>query len=278
MILSSRIDALPSVADVVRQLSLSAKKSFGQHFLFDLNLTAKIASAALDLKKIPVIEIGPGPGGLTRSLLSQGATVIAIEKDSRFIQALAPLVEAADEKLKIIEADALDISLDSLFSNAPYQVVANLPYNVGTELLIQWTKAAKNIQALTLMFQKEVVDRIIASPNSKDYGRLSILCQWRFTAEKIMDISPQAFTPPPKVWSSVVQLIPRQHLDETILPKLEKITAAAFGQRRKMLRQSLKSIWGPQTESILESLHIDPTRRAETLEIAEFITLARHLK
>lgn len=269
------IDSLPPLRDVIERYGLAAKKSLGQNFLYDLNLTAKIARQAGDITDQPVIEVGPGPGGLTRALLAQGALVTAIERDERCLPALDEIAAHYPGRLKVISGDALEQDFAALFPDGKKpRIVANLPYNVGTQLLVNWLLAEPwppFYASMTLMFQREVAERIVASPGSEAYGRLGVLAGWRTNAKIAFDVPPQAFTPPPKITSSVVHLVPR----ETPLPcdatKLGRVTQAAFGQRRKMLRQSVKSLGG---EALLESVGIDPTRRAETLSVAEFVALA----
>ncbi|WP_420404069.1 16S rRNA (adenine(1518)-N(6)/adenine(1519)-N(6))-dimethyltransferase RsmA [Nisaea sp.] len=270
------IEALPPLRDVIARYQLSAKKSLGQNFLFDLNLTRRIARSAGKLGTGTCIEIGPGPGGLTRALLLEGACkVIAVERDRRAIEALQDLVEASGGRLEIIEADALDIELASL-GDAPRRVVANLPYNVGTPMLLSWLKHAEAFESFTLMFQKEVAERIAASPGTEHYGRLSIAARWRAEIFPLFDIPPRAFTPAPKVTSQVIQLRPRtKPLAEADPDLLEKVTAAAFSQRRKMLRASLKSFGGG---AFLDSVGIDPTARPETLSVEQFCALARAIE
>lgn len=267
---------LPPLRTVISEHGLAARKSLGQNFLLDLNLTAKIARSAGALDQGTVVEIGPGPGGLTRGLLLEGAArVVAIEKDTRCIQALQPLVAAADGRLTILEADALSIDVTTL-GPPPIQIVANLPYNIATPLLISWLKQAEKISALTLMFQKEVADRIVAEPGSKAYSRLSVLCNWRCETRIALTLPPQAFTPPPKVSSAVASLIPRTPPPtDCTLSDLETVTQAAFGQRRKMLRGSLKSLMR-EPEVLLGLADIAPTRRAEELTGADFTALAHH--
>jgi len=264
---------LPPLRDVIARHELHTRKSLGQHFLCDLNLTQKIANAAEDLSGTTVFEIGPGPGGLTRALvLSQAIQVIAIEKDPRFADALAELVTASSGKLRLITGDALKIDLTQL-APPPRAIVANLPYNIGTELLLGWLKHIENYKSLTLMFQSEVADRLCAVPGSKAYGRLSVIAQFCCLMERVLEIPASAFTPPPKVSSTVVHLMPRPTRPSDIsLPLLEKVTAAAFGQRRKMLRSSLKTLGG---ESLLQEAGIDPTLRAENLTLKDFETLVR---
>jgi 16S rRNA (adenine1518-N6/adenine1519-N6)-dimethyltransferase len=274
------IEDLPALRDVIAQHQLAAKKSLGQNFLFDLNLTRRIARAAAPLDTSTVVEIGPGPGGLTRALLLEGArNVIAIERDARAISALAELVTASNGALKVIEGDALDQDWSNLVEGNA-KIVANLPYNIATPLLVGWlTKGPWPpwFTSLTLMFQKEVAERIAAKPGTKSYGRLSVLCQWRCTAVKLFDVNRSAFTPPPKVTSSIVHLVPKPQLESDLnVGALERITAAAFGQRRKMLRSSLKSVF-QDPQRVLASLDIDPEKRAEELTVAQFASLALQL-
>jgi len=273
-------DGLPPLREVIAEHGLSARKSLGQNFLMDLNLTSKIARRAGDLTQCDVLEIGPGPGGLTRALLLEGARkVVAIERDNRCLAILEQVSTAYPERLEVIEGDALEV--DPLAHlNAPIRVVANLPYNVGTELLIRWLTPPTwppFWQSLTLMFQKEVAQRIIAQPGSKAYGRLSVLAQWRTDAKLAFEISPQAFTPPPKVTSAVVHL---EKLEEPRFPAdakdLSRTVSMAFGQRRKMLRASLKS-FGKDVEDRIREADIDPTTRAEQVSIEEFCRLSRVL-
>jgi len=267
--------SLPPLRDVIAQHGLAARKALGQNFLLDLNLTGRIARSAGDLTGVTVVEVGPGPGGLTRALVASNAkAVIAIERDQRFIGALQDLVQAANGRLAIIEADALDVDPVDL-APAPRAIAANLPYNVATPLLIGWLKRIAEYVSLTLMFQKEVADRLVARPGSKAYGRLSVITQWRADARVQFNLPPRAFTPPPKVESAVVHLTPRADPEPADWAAMEAVTAAAFGQRRKMLRQSLKGL--PGALAALETAGIDPQRRAETLGIAEFVEVARHL-
>jgi len=274
----STIDGLPPLRDVIAEHGLSAKKALGQNFLMDLNLTAKIARQAGDLTQCDVLEIGPGPGGLTRALLHEGARrVVAVEKDPRCAPVLAQIAAHYPGRLDVLAGDALAIDLVAHL-NPPVRVVANLPYNVGTELLIRWLTPAHwppFWDSLTLMFQKEVALRIVAAPGSKAYGRLSILTQWRADAKIVMELPAAAFTPPPKVNSAVVHIKRRDAMlfpaDEATLTRL---VAAAFGQRRKMLRASLKSV-SPDIESMLTGAGIAPTDRAETVSIEKFCALAR---
>ncbi|WAP70522.1 16S rRNA (adenine(1518)-N(6)/adenine(1519)-N(6))-dimethyltransferase RsmA [Jiella pelagia] len=268
-------DGLPPLREVIEAHGLAPKKSLGQNFLLDLNLTGRIARQALPLDQATVVEVGPGPGGLTRALLSEGAKkVVAIEKDPRCIAALEEIAAHHPGRLEIISADALTVDLAALSGGQPVKIVANLPYNVGTQLLLNWltpTAWPPIWESLTLMFQKEVAERIVAAPGTDHYGRLSVLAGWRARAKILFDVSPAAFTPPPKVTSSIVQLVPNPEPEPAALSSLEKVTAAAFGQRRKMLRQSLKSLGG---EALLTSVGIDPQRRAETLSVSEFVALA----
>lgn len=268
-------DALPPLRDVIARYGLSAEKSLGQNFLLDLNLTGRIARCAGSLQGETVIEIGPGPGGLTRAILDAGAAkLIAIEKDTRCLPALADIAAAYPDRLTVVNDDALEIDETALFDGKA-KIIANLPYNVATPLLIKWLNRRERFSSLTLMFQKEVSDRITAVPSTKAYGRLSILCQWLCETKREFDISPRAFTPPPKVTSTVVTLrpfaAPAYPADQAVL---EKVVAAAFGQRRKMLRASLKPL-GKPTEDMLEKAGITPTRRAEELTVEEFCALAR---
>ena len=273
---------VPSLRDVIHRYGLSARKSLGQHFLLDSNITEKIVRLSGELGGLNVIEIGPGPGGLTRSLLHSDARCIyAIEKDDRCVAALAELSATAKGRLVIHEQDALEFSCVKEIE-APRAIVANLPYNVGTILLIHWLgdialHGSHAYQHLTLMFQKEVAERLFAEPNSKQYGRLSVLVQWLCDVEHCFDLPPSAFTPPPKVASTVVRLVPlAKPRYEAEKEKLERTLAAAFGQRRKMLRSALSQIT-PNTLSWLKKAGIDPTRRAETLSIEEFCALARSI-
>lgn len=277
----SAIDNLPPLREVIAKHQLSARKSLGQNFLLDLNLTAKIARQAGDLSECDVLEIGPGPGGLTRGLLSEGARkVVAVEKDTRCIAALNDIAAAYPGRLEVINGDALEIDpLDHL--TQPIRVAANLPYNVGTELLVRWLTPPQwppFWQSLTLMFQREVAERIVAQPGSKAYGRLAILAQWRAEARIAMSLPPGAFTPPPKVSSAVVHLTalpePRFPADATTL---SRVVAAAFNQRRKMLRASLKGVT-PDIEDRLLAAGIKPTQRAEQVPLEAFCALAREIQ
>ena len=265
---------LPPLRETIATHGLDARKRFGQHFLLDLNLTRRIARAAGSLADGTTIEIGPGPGGLTRALLIEGASrVVAIEVDPRAITALAELQAAAGGRLEVREGDALQIDVATLGA-APRRIVANLPYNVSTALLIRWLHAADHVADMVLMFQKEVVDRLAAQPRTKDYGRLSVLAQHVCEVRRLFDVAPTAFVPPPKVTSAVAQLTPRPKAERlTDLRPLERVTAAAFGQRRKMLRGSLSSLF-PDPTATLESLGLSPTARAEELSVSDFVRLA----
>ncbi|WP_299359203.1 16S rRNA (adenine(1518)-N(6)/adenine(1519)-N(6))-dimethyltransferase RsmA [uncultured Paracoccus sp.] len=276
----SAIDSLPPLREVIARHDLRARKQLGQNFLLDLNLTARIARAAGDLTGSDVLEIGPGPGGLTRGLLAEGARhVLAIEKDARAIPALQEIADAYPGRLTIIQGDALQV--DPLAHlTPPIRIAANLPYNIGTELLVRWLTPADwppFWQSLTLMFQKEVAQRIVARPGSKAYGRLALLAQWRCDAQIVLTLPPQAFVPAPKVESAVVQLTalpaPRYPADARVLSEL---TAAAFNQRRKMLRASLRSVH-PEIEALLVASGIAPTARAEEVGLDRFCALARAL-
>lgn len=271
------IDGLPPLREVIERHGLQAKKALGQNFLFDLNLTGKIARTAGDLSNATVIEVGPGPGGLTRALLANGARhVIAIERDERCLAALAEISDHYPGRLEIVSGDALKTDFAALAdrgAGGPVKIIANLPYNIGTELLLRWLTVGEwppFYASMTLMFQREVAQRIVATPGSDAYGRLGVLAGWRTQARIAFDVPPQAFTPPPKVTSSVVHLEPRATPLPADVKKLGRVTEAAFGQRRKMLRQSVKSLGG---EALLERAGIDPTRRAETLSVEEFVRL-----
>ena len=270
-------DNLPPLRDVIAALDLRAKKSLGQNFLLDLNLTRKIARAA-NADGAVMYEVGPGPGGLTRALLMEGAAkVIAVERDERCLPALAEIGAAYPGKLEIISADAMTLDEAALLPPGVH-IAANLPYNVGTALLIKWLNSPAwppFWSSLTLMFQREVAERITAKPGSEHYGRLSVLAGWRTKSKILFDVSRQAFVPPPSITSSIVRLEPlAQPVAEAELKKLEKVTETAFGQRRKMLRQSLKALGG---EVLLEKAGIEATRRPEELSVAEFAALARAL-
>ena len=267
---------LPPLREVIARYGLNASKALGQNFLFDAQLLDRIARIPGNLKGAEVLEIGPGPGGLTRALLGAGARVTAIERDRRCIPALEELGEAYPGQLKVIEGDALVINSRTLFDGAP-QIVANLPYNIGTALLIGWLSAEwlPWWKSLTLMFQREVADRIVAAPGTDAYGRLAVLSQWRSTPRIAMPVHRSAFTPPPKVMSAVVHFVATEAPADVRLAKLEALTAAAFGQRRKMLRQSVRSL--PGALDALEAEGIDVTRRAETLSVAEYVAVAKRL-
>ena len=271
------LDDLPPLRESLAGAGLTARKSFGQHFLLDLNLTRKIARLAGPLEGATVLEVGPGPGGLTRALLEAGAErVVAVEKDARFLPLLAELAAAAPGRLQVVEADALAVEEAALVGDGPGQVVANLPYNVGTPLLIKWLTGPWRPQVLTLMFQKEVAQRIVAAPGSAAYGRLAVIAQAAAEARIAMALPARAFTPPPKVDSAVVVLTPRPDAPSPArLARLERATAAAFGQRRKMLRSSLKTLGG---ETLCRAAAIDPDARAETIDVAGFLRLADALE
>ncbi len=275
---AAALEALPPLRDVIAAHGLAARKSLGQNFLLDLNLTRRIARAGGPLADSHVVEIGPGPGGLTRALLMEGAAhVTAIERDSRALPALADVAAAAPGRLTIVEGDALTFDYADLDAGRPLRIVANLPYNIATPLLVGWLTGPwpPFWESLTLMFQREVADRIVAVPGSKAFGRLAVLSQWRAQARRLFDVPARAFTPPPKVTSAVVRLEPRP--DAIALPPraVETVTAAAFGQRRKMLRSSLKQIW-PDPEPVLEAVGITPTLRAEDVPVEKLLRLAAH--
>jgi 16S rRNA (adenine1518-N6/adenine1519-N6)-dimethyltransferase len=274
------IDGLPPLREVIATHGLSARKALGQNFILDLNLTARIARAAGDLRNADILEVGPGPGGLTRGLLVEGARkVVAVEKDARCLPALAQIADHYPGRLDVIQGDALEVDLGGRLA-PPVRIVANLPYNVGTELLIRWLSPPEwppFWTSLTLMFQREVAERIVAQPGDDAYGRLAILAQWRAEPRIVLDLPPQAFVPAPKVSSAVV------HFDALPAPRfpadpktLSRVTAAAFGQRRKMLRASLRSL-APDIEAHLEAVGIPPTERAERVSLEQFCALARRL-
>ncbi|MEI2387811.1 16S rRNA (adenine(1518)-N(6)/adenine(1519)-N(6))-dimethyltransferase RsmA [Breoghania sp. JC706] len=274
----AQIDDLPPLREVIRRHGLDARKSLGQNFLLDLNLTARIARASGRLEGATVIEVGPGPGGLTRGLLAEGAKkVIAIEKDRRCMPALEEIAAAYPGRLEIIEDDALSVDMAAL-ADGPTRIVANLPYNVATPLLTGWLEGPwpPFWDSLTLMFQKEVAERIVARTGDKAYGRLAILAGWRTHSEIVLNLPPQAFTPPPKVSSAVVQLVPRAEPLACDIKTLARVTAAAFGQRRKMLRAALKSLGG-DTAALIENAGLMPTARAEEIPIEGFVALANAL-
>jgi len=269
---------LPPLREVIRRHGLAARKSLGQNFLLDLNLIARIARAAAPLEGVNVVEIGPGPGGLTRALLEQGAaTVTAIERDERCVAALQELVAAYPGRLAVVSADALEVDPARLVP-APRKIAANLPYNIATALLLRWLPRIGDYESLTLMFQKEVAARLTAAPRSRDYGRLSVLVQWLAEVRRLFDVPARAFVPAPKVTSTLVRIEARP---EPLAPcrreDLERVTAAAFGQRRKMLRQSLKSL-SRAPEPLLAAAGVPATARAEELSVADFCALARELR
>ena len=274
----SPIDDLPPLREVIKRHDLRARKSLGQNFLLDLNLTARIARAAGPLAGVTVVEVGPGPGGLTRALLTTGAKrVVAIERDERAIAALTDIVERYPGRLDVVEADALAFDPRSRLEDGSARIVANLPYNIATALLVGWLTAEPWppwFDRLVLMFQREVAERITAAPGSKKYGRLSVLAGWRTEARILFDVAPSAFVPPPKVTSSLVELVPRPAPLPCESIVLQKVTEAAFGQRRKMLRQSLRSL-GRDPLPLLAAAGIEPTARAEDIAVEGFVALAR---
>lgn len=271
-------DGLPSVAQMVRDFGLNTKKSLGQHFLFDFNLMRKIARAAGPFENHVIVEVGPGPGGLTRALLAEGAPhVIAIEKDDRAIPLLQVIAKKYPGRLTIVHGDAMKTDIPALLAGRPARIVANLPYNVGTELLLNWLEAQPYwYDRMILMFQKEVAQRICAPAGDDDYGRLSIISQLCCECNILFDVNPAAFTPPPKVWSAVVDLRPHDKPLPCDMKALQRVTAAAFGQRRKMLRQSLKAAFSNPIE-VLEACEISPESRAEIIGIEGFVRLAEFL-
>ena len=269
---------LPPIRDVIQRHGLSASKALGQNFLLDEQLLARIAAVPGDLAGARVLEVGPGPGGLTRALLRAGAQVTAIEMDRRCLPALAELGESFPGQLIVIEGDALKLDHGALMQGAPFHVLSNLPYNVGTALFVKWLGGESwppQWRSLTLMFQREVADRIVASAGDDAYGRLAVLAQWRACASMAMKVHRSAFTPPPKVMSAIVHVTPAAMPEGVSARMLERLSEAAFGQRRKMLRQSLKGV--PGALEALASLGIDQTRRAETVSVAEFVALAKAL-
>jgi 16S rRNA (adenine1518-N6/adenine1519-N6)-dimethyltransferase len=274
-------DDLPPLREVIRRHGLSAKRSLGQNFLLDLNLTGRIARAAGPLDGVTVIEIGPGPGGLTRALFAEGAArVIAVERDARAIAALEEIAQRHPGRLTVVEGDALEFDATPYLGDGPARVVANLPYNIATALLVSWLTTEPWppwYDRLVLMFQREVAERIVASPGGKSYGRLSVLAGWRTRAKILFDIKPQAFVPPPKVTSSLVEFLPRTSPLPCERALLERVTGAAFGQRRKMLRQSLKTL-GTDPLPLIAAAGIEPTARAEDIAIEGFVALARALE
>ncbi|UZE47276.1 16S rRNA (adenine(1518)-N(6)/adenine(1519)-N(6))-dimethyltransferase RsmA [Rhodopseudomonas sp. P2A-2r] len=278
--MTSRIDDLPPLRDVIRTYDLSARKSLGQNFLLDLNLLTRIARAAGPLENATVIEIGPGPGGLTRALLALGARrVIAIERDERALGALQDILKHYPGRLEIISGDATTFDPRPLLGGEQAKIVANLPYNIATALLVDWLSIEPWppwYDTMVLMFQREVAERIVAREDEEAYGRLGVLANWRCETKILFDISPAAFVPPPKVTSSVVRLVPRVSPEPCDRKTLERITAAAFGQRRKMLRQSLKGLT-VDPAVLAAAAGIDPTRRAETVPVSGFVAMARAL-
>jgi 16S rRNA (adenine1518-N6/adenine1519-N6)-dimethyltransferase len=276
----NQIDDLPPLREVIRRHGLAARRSLGQNFLLDLNLTARIARAAGPLEGVTVIEVGPGPGGLTRALLALGAKrVIAVERDERCVAALHELAERFGDRLTVIAGDAMAVDFSPHVNNGPVRIVANLPYNIATALLVGWLTIEPWppwYEMLVLTFQREVAQRIVATPATKSYGRLSVLAGWRTTAQMLFDIAPRAFVPAPQVTSSVVRLVPRAQPLPCERRILERVVEAAFGQRRKMLRQSLKSL-GVDPLPMLAAAEIDPTARAEDVPVEGFVAMARAL-
>jgi 16S rRNA (adenine1518-N6/adenine1519-N6)-dimethyltransferase len=277
---TAALDALPPLREVIRRHGLVAKKSLGQNFLFDLNLAGRIARAAGDLAGVTVLEVGPGPGGLTRALLALGAArVIAVERDARAIAALQEIAEHYPGRLDIVAADALNFDPRPQLAGGVARIVANLPYNIATPLLVSWVSAEPWppwYDGAVLMFQREVAERIVAAPGSKTYGRLSVLVQWRCEAKIVFDVNPSAFVPPPKVTSSLVRLAPRATPLSCDRALLERITQAAFGQRRKMLRQSLRAL-GVDTSALIAGAGLEPTARAEDIPVGGYVALAQAL-
>jgi 16S rRNA (adenine1518-N6/adenine1519-N6)-dimethyltransferase len=277
---SGALDNLPPLRDVIRRHGLAAKKSLGQNFLFDLNLAARIARAGGPLEGVTVFEVGPGPGGLTRALLALGAArVIAVERDDRAIAALEEIAALYPGRLDIVSADALTFDPRERIAGAPTRIVANLPYNIATPLLISWLSIEPWppwYESAVLMFQREVAERIVAAPGSKTYGRLSVLTQWRCEARIMFDVNASAFVPPPKITSSIVRLVPRAAPLACDRALLERVTQAAFGQRRKMLRQSLRSL-GTDAIALLDAARLEPTARAEEIAVSGFVALANAL-
>ena len=278
--MSSASDSLPPLREVIRRHGLVARKSLGQNFLFDLNLAVRIARAAGELSGVTVFEVGPGPGGLTRALLALGAArVIAVERDQRAIAAMQEIAALYPDRLDIVAADALRFDPQSRLPRGPARIVANLPYNIATALLVNWLSIEPWppwYDSAVLMFQREVAERIVAASGSKSYGRLSIIAQWRCDARILFDVNASAFVPPPKVKSSLVRLVPRAEPMSCDRGLLEVVTNAAFGQRRKMLRQSLRAL-GTDAAALLDAAGLDPTARAEDISIAGFVALTRAL-
>jgi 16S rRNA (adenine1518-N6/adenine1519-N6)-dimethyltransferase len=277
----SAIDDLPPLREVIRRFELRARKALGQNFILDLNLTLRIARAAGPLAGVDVIEVGPGPGGLTRALLAQGARrVIAVERDERALLALAEIAAHYPGRLEIVAGDALAFDPRHYLGGAPARIVANLPYNIGSALLVSWLTLESWppwYDRLVLMFQREVAERIVACPGSSDYGRLSVLAGWRTEARILFDVAASAFVPPPKVTSSLVSLVPRRVPLACDRRALERVTAAAFGQRRKMLRQSLKSL-GTNVLALAAAAGVEPTARAQDIPVEGFVALAQQLE
>jgi 16S rRNA (adenine1518-N6/adenine1519-N6)-dimethyltransferase len=275
-------DGLPPLRDVIRASGLTARKSLGQNFLLDFNLTRRIARAAGPLEGATIVEVGPGPGGLTRALLFEGAArVIAIEKDERCLAALGDVASAYPGRVEIVAADARNVDYGALDVQRPARIVANLPYSVATPLLVGWLKTEPWppwFDRLVLMFQREVALRIVAKPGARDYGRLAVLSQWRASPRIVLNVPAAAFTPRPKVDSSLVEFLPKEAVQPPCdVAALERVTAAAFGQRRKMLRSSLRQI-SPKADTLLQGLGIDPKARAEELDIADFCRIANALR
>jgi 16S rRNA (adenine1518-N6/adenine1519-N6)-dimethyltransferase len=274
------IDNLPPLREIIRRHGLSARKSLGQNFLLDLNLTARIVRAAGPLAGVTVIEVGPGPGGLTRALLAAGAhRVIGVERDQRAVAALSELAEHYPGRLDVVEADALGFDPRPYLGSGPARIIANLPYNIATTLLVSWLSLEPWppwYDCLLLMFQREVAERIAAEVGASSYGRLSVLCNWRCETKRLFDIAPTAFVPPPKVTSSLVRLTPRERPQPAALADLERVTAAAFGQRRKMLRQSLKTLVSDPLP-LLAAAGLDPVARAQDIAVEGFVALAQAL-
>ena len=277
----AQIDDLNPLREVIRRHGLSAKKSLGQNFLLDLNLTTRIARTAEPLESVTVVEIGPGPGGLTRALLALGARrVIAIERDERALAAIGEISERYPGRLDVVAGDALSTDIPALLGPERARIVANLPYNIATALLVNWLTIEPWppwYEMMVLMFQREVAERIVAKPGGKSYGRLAVLAGWRTEAKILFDVAPSAFVPPPKVTSSVVRLTPRTEPLACDARALQRVTEAAFGQRRKMLRQSLKSL-GVDPIALLDAAGLDPTSRAEEISVEGFVDLARAIK
>lgn len=272
---SGRLADLPPLRDALAAHGLLADKGLGQHFLLDLNITRKIARLAGPLEGACVIEVGPGPGGLTRALLEAGARVVAVEKDARFAPLLEEVARASGGALSLVVDDALAVDESALAGGGPAAIVSNLPYNVGAPLLLKWLTGAFRPASMTLMFQKEVADRIVAPPGGRTYGRLAVIAQAMCEAALVMDVPARAFTPPPKVRSAVVRLLPRANApDAALAARLQRVTQAAFGQRRKMLRSSLAKLGGSE---LCAAAGVEAARRAETLTIEEFLALARQI-